>query len=583
MSLPVSETFLAVGPEKPYYGWGLSNQTATNSIQALNLGPGLTEPNLQSDLYVPDVAPDVSSLETRVEILEDDVVDINNQITTIEGDISTIQGDIVTINQDIVDLGALIIPVSFNNFGSSPNSAGATVASNAITLQPASGTQPGGVSTGSQTFSGDKSFTGTTSLVGITSSGVSTDPGGTQRSLVVNTSTGVIGSVIPPSGGVTTLAPVGAIPNGDGASIFGTTLNLQPANSSNPGVITAVGQTFGGPKTFVDSVTAAGLTTTTSITLPASTTGGNGTINQPAGTRIFHASPSTSIYLGRLAGLLTSTGANCVGIGASALGAITTASSNTAIGGQCMRLQQTGVGNTCVGASIFPVSTISALNTVIGYSAGPNATALTECILIGHHSGPGLTGQTNIIEISDGSIGVSLNRSINIGFATTTSCRIMGIANQTPASPTQMVVIDPTTNKLGGTTYLDQTIVFTPTIDSGVIVSSEMRGTASTTIPMQLTKQGKTVNLLIPSFMLIAQSMAAGSITLTGVSSLPADFRPQYLTNFRIPANNNGLFVDGNISISAGGVVVFQLSGGAFFTLPSGLLYDVGVSWITLA
>lgn len=40
-------------------------------------------------------------------------------------------------------------------------------------------------------------------------------------------------------GGVTTLAPVGAIPNTDGGTIVGNTLTLQPANTSFPGVLTA--------------------------------------------------------------------------------------------------------------------------------------------------------------------------------------------------------------------------------------------------------------------------------------------------------------------------------------------------------
>lgn len=50
--------------------------------------------------------------------------------------------------------------VSFGTFGSSPNSAGGSISAGVITLQPASGTQPGGVSTASQTFAGDKTFSG---------------------------------------------------------------------------------------------------------------------------------------------------------------------------------------------------------------------------------------------------------------------------------------------------------------------------------------------------------------------------------------------------------------------------------------
>lgn len=47
---------------------------------------------------------------------------------------------------------------SLNTFGSSPNSSGATISGTSLTLQPASDTQPGGVSTTTQSFAGAKTF-----------------------------------------------------------------------------------------------------------------------------------------------------------------------------------------------------------------------------------------------------------------------------------------------------------------------------------------------------------------------------------------------------------------------------------------
>ena len=44
-------------------------------------------------------------------------------------------------------------------FGSSPNANGGTISGNTLTLQPADATNPGGVSTASQTFAGSKNFT----------------------------------------------------------------------------------------------------------------------------------------------------------------------------------------------------------------------------------------------------------------------------------------------------------------------------------------------------------------------------------------------------------------------------------------
>lgn len=48
--------------------------------------------------------------------------------------------------------------LSVGTFGSSPNSAGASVANQILTLQPASAAFPGGITTGSQTIAGTKSF-----------------------------------------------------------------------------------------------------------------------------------------------------------------------------------------------------------------------------------------------------------------------------------------------------------------------------------------------------------------------------------------------------------------------------------------
>ena len=55
-----------------------------------------------------------------------------------------------------------------------------------------------------------------------------------------------------------TLGAVGASPNADGATLTNQVLNLEPADSTNPGVITAGTQTIGGAKTLVDELTASG-------------------------------------------------------------------------------------------------------------------------------------------------------------------------------------------------------------------------------------------------------------------------------------------------------------------------------------
>jgi len=53
-----------------------------------------------------------------------------------------------------------------------------------------------------------------------------------------------------------TLAAVGSAPNANGASLSGQQLTLQPANGTNPGVMTSGTQTIGGAKTFNAPITA---------------------------------------------------------------------------------------------------------------------------------------------------------------------------------------------------------------------------------------------------------------------------------------------------------------------------------------
>lgn len=57
---------------------------------------------------------------------------------------------------------------SFGAFGSTPSSAGASVAGSVATLQPADGTHPGGVTTGTQTFAGVKTFSSVPVAAGVT-------------------------------------------------------------------------------------------------------------------------------------------------------------------------------------------------------------------------------------------------------------------------------------------------------------------------------------------------------------------------------------------------------------------------------
>lgn len=128
----------------------------------------------------------------------------------------------ITINQSSHD------PVTLSTVGTSPNGNAASLSGQQLSLQPADGTNPGVVTAGTQTIGGNKTFLGTISASNFS-----------------GTNTGDV-----------TLAPVGAVPNANGATLTGQQLNLEPASATYPGVVTAGTQTLAGAKTFSSLLTA---------------------------------------------------------------------------------------------------------------------------------------------------------------------------------------------------------------------------------------------------------------------------------------------------------------------------------------
>lgn len=70
--------------------------------------------------------------------------------------------------------------------------------------------------------------------------------------------------------GDVTLTAVGSSPNGNGASLSGQALTLQPADGTNPGLLTALAQTIGGVKTFSSAPNLSSLTASQALVLDAS-------------------------------------------------------------------------------------------------------------------------------------------------------------------------------------------------------------------------------------------------------------------------------------------------------------------------
>lgn len=155
-----------------------------------------------------------------------------------------------------------------------PNANGASIASQVLTLQPADATNPGVVTTGTQTFAGAKTVSSVlNSTVGSGSNWLQsvqgarlTFDGATGAKYLSSdgttlTATGLnfaAGNFSGSNTGDLTLTAIGASANANGATLTAQALNLQPASASFGGVVTTGVQTMAGAKTWsgVQTVTA---------------------------------------------------------------------------------------------------------------------------------------------------------------------------------------------------------------------------------------------------------------------------------------------------------------------------------------
>jgi collagen type VII alpha len=129
--------------------------------------------------------------------------------------------------------------------------------------------------TGSIGLTGYTGATGSTGVIGVTGATGRTGNTGATGSTSNTGSTGSTGNtgatgtvgVTGATGSITALGAIGSTPNANGATLTGTTLNLEPASASYGGAITAGAQTLLGPKTI-------GSTSSSTLTINNTATSG---------------------------------------------------------------------------------------------------------------------------------------------------------------------------------------------------------------------------------------------------------------------------------------------------------------------
>jgi hypothetical protein len=241
--------------------------------------------------------------------------------------------------------------------------------------------------------------------------------------------------------GVTTMAAIGSTPNANGATISGRTLNLEPADSTNGGIVTTGTQTFAGAKTFSPTLTAAA-DGETLVGLDINPTFTNGSYLALTN----YALRVQGIGFGRGGGAIVSNTA----IGTGTLINNTIGTSNTGLGYQSLVFNTSGTDNTAFGANAGDKISSGSKNIFVGSLAGSkiasaslaNSTG-TNSVLIGYDVRPAADSQTNQIVISGyngtaGTVGLGSNTTL-IGASTTTDTRIMGaldLPNNTASSST---------------------------------------------------------------------------------------------------------------------------------------------------
>ena len=208
------------------------------------------------------------------------------------------------------------------------------------------------------------------------------------------------------SGGVTVTPGVGAITISApaGVSSVAGTNGISASNAGGAVTVTSNATPADTADTLV-SRNDDGLFAAKGINLTGPTLSGGFVLF--AGQYFMHAYGGGNAFLGFQAGNLTlnvATAGGNVGVGRSALAALTEGAVNTAVGSFSGAAITTGQENTAIGWNALESITDGIQNTALGFTAGSNLTSGNNNVYIGN---PGLASESNTIRIGAGSGGTT--------------------------------------------------------------------------------------------------------------------------------------------------------------------------------
>lgn len=346
---------------------------------------------------------------------------------------------------------------------------------------------------------------------------------------------------------------------------------------------------FGGANIVTDALgNVIHVAVTPNIDLPPTNAAGTEGVYLIGGVPFGFMFPPSSVYVGN-AGNTTNNpllALHNVGVGESALTAITTGNNNTAVGGGTLGSNTTGLNNVALGYLAMNTNTTGDTNVALGNQAMENILAGNDNLAVGFASGSDwLTTESSNIAI--GHVGVvGESHAIHLGTqgggaGQQNTCFIAGINGVTVGSPA-FVTIDTGTFQMG--TH-PGTLVETIDGDTGSATGDPIKfhATPNSGSSVEFSASGDTVDLFIGDFAsgnaIVGNSAGNGTLSGTENTSLGVGTLAALTTgtgNSALGFGSSGGLTTGGNNVSVGTIaLVTATTGNDNVAVGSGALNNV--------